>query len=115
VMMSTAYYARMDRRNPAAFSRFIIGQVLRGDLGFHGVVISDDLASARQVSRWTYGQRAVKFVRAGGNVVLTVDPRTLPAMYRAVLTAAHTRASFRHKVDQSALRILRLKEDRGLL
>jgi beta-N-acetylhexosaminidase len=115
VMMSTAYYARMDRRNPAAFSQFIIGQVLRGDLGFHGVVISDDLASARQVSRWTYGQRAVKFVRAGGNVVLTVDPRTLPAMYRAVLTAAHTRESFRHKVDQSALRILRLKEDRGLL
>jgi beta-N-acetylhexosaminidase len=54
-------------------------------------------------------------VRAGGNVVLTVDPRTLPAMYRAVLTAAHTRKSFRKKVDQSALRILRLKEDRGLL
>jgi beta-N-acetylhexosaminidase len=67
------------------------------------------------VSRWSYGQRAVKFVRAGGNVVLTVDPRTLPAMYRAVLAAAHTRQSFRSKVDRSALRILRLKEDRGLL
>jgi beta-N-acetylhexosaminidase len=115
VMMSTAYYTRMDRRNPAAFSRFIIGQVLRGDLGFRGVVISDDLASARQVSRWSYGQRAVKFVRAGGNVVLTVDPTTLPAMYRAVLGAAHSRKSFRHKVDRSALRILRLKEARGLL
>jgi beta-N-acetylhexosaminidase len=115
VMMSTAYYSRMDRRNPAAFSRFIIGEILRGDLGFRGVVISDDLASARQVSRWSYGQRAVKFVRAGGNVVLTVDPNTLPAMYHAVLDAARTRRSFRMKVDQSALRILRLKEDRGLL
>ena len=115
VMMSTAYYSRIDRRNPAAFSPFIIGEVLRGDLGFRGVVISDDLAAARQVSRWSHGQRAVKFVRAGGNVVLTVDPKTVPAMYRAVLHAARTHKTFRTSVDQSALRVLRLKEDRGLL
>jgi beta-N-acetylhexosaminidase len=115
VMMSTAFYTRLDRRNPAAFSRFIIGRVLRGDLGFRGVVISDDLASARQVSRWTHAQRAVKFVRAGGNVVLTVDPKTLPAMYDAVLAAARNQKDFRAKVNRSALRVLRLKEDRGLL
>jgi beta-N-acetylhexosaminidase len=115
IMMSTAYYSRIDARHPAAFSRFIIGRMLRGDLGFHGVVISDDLGSARQVSRWSYGQRAVKFVRAGGNVVLTVDPRTLPPMYGAVLAAARASEPFRSKVTSSALRVLRLKERRGLL
>src|SRR5690349_5910192 len=85
VMMSLAYYQLIDAKNPAAFSARIIRKVLRGDLGFHGVVISDDLANAQQVARWTPGMRAVKFLAAGGDLVLTVNPKTLPAMYAAVL------------------------------
>jgi beta-N-acetylhexosaminidase len=115
VMMSTAYYSRIDTKNPAAFSPFIINTVLRGDLGFSGVVISDDLANARQVSRWSWGQRAVKFVRAGGNVVLTVNPDSLPAMYAAVLTRAKNSPAFRAQVKSSALKVLQAKEARHLL
>jgi beta-N-acetylhexosaminidase len=115
VMMSTAYYPRMDRRNPAAFSSFIIRRVLRGDLGFRGVVISDDLSNAEQVARWPVAVRAIKFIRAGGDMVLTVNPATLPAMYDAVLHRARHHAAFRAKVVRAALRVLRVKEDRGLL
>jgi len=113
--MSTAYYSRLDKTHPAAFSRFVIGTMLRGDLGFKGAVISDDLASARQVARWSYGGRAVRFIRAGGDVVLTVNPAALPAMYRAVLSRARTDAGFRAKVDRAALRVLRTKEAHHLL
>jgi beta-N-acetylhexosaminidase len=115
VMVSLAYYHRLDPRNPAAFSGFVIKRMLRGDLGFRGVVVSDDLADARQVSPWTPGARAAKFVAAGGDLVLTVSPTVLPAMYRAVLTKAQHDASFRAEVDACALRVLRLKEKRGLL
>ena len=115
VMMATAYYTRMDKKNPAAFSPFIINTVLRHDLGFGGAVISDDLASARQVSGWSYGARAVKFLSAGGSVVLAVNPGALPAMYRAVLARAKTHAGFRAKVNRAALLVLRVKERRHLL
>ena len=115
VMMSLAYYHRLDPKNPAAFSRFVIDRMLRGDLGFRGVVVSDDLADARQVSPWGYGARAVKFLTAGGDLVLTVNPKALPAMYRAVLDKAQHDATFRADVDASALRVLRVKEERGLL
>ncbi|NUR06838.1 MAG: glycoside hydrolase family 3 protein [Nocardioidaceae bacterium] len=115
VMMSTAYYHRLDPKHPAAFSPFVINRMLRGDLGFTGVVISDDLANARQVSGWSYGARAVKFVNAGGNLVLTVDPASLPGMYQAVLDRAAHDAAFRAKVNASARRVLLLKQDRGLL
>jgi beta-N-acetylhexosaminidase len=115
VMMSTAYYSRMDRRNPAAFSPYIIRTVLRGDLGFRGVVISDDLANARQVSRWSYGDRAVRFLAAGGDMVLIVNPSALPAMYEAVLSRAQRNATFRAKVDRAALRVLQTKDKRHLL
>ncbi len=115
VMMSTAVYTRLDARNPAAFSRFVIGTVLRGDLGFRGVVISDDLGNARQVSPWSWGRRAVKFLAAGGNLVLTVNPASLPAMYGAVLDRARHHPAFRARVDASALKVLAAKQSRGLL
>src|SRR4051794_12456204 len=41
VMMSTAIYSKIDPARPAAFSHAVIGTVLRGDLNFKGVVISD--------------------------------------------------------------------------
>ena len=115
VMMSTAYYPRLDRANPAAFSRFTIRTLLRRDLGFRGVVVSDDLAHARQVARWRPAARAVKFIRAGGDLVLTVDPATLPAMYHAVLSRARTNEAFRATIDRAAMRVLRLKQHQQLL
>jgi beta-N-acetylhexosaminidase len=115
VMMSSAYYTRLDRRRPAAFSPFIIGKVLRGDLGFRGVVISDDLANAKQVARWTPGQRAVRFVGAGGDIVLSVDPAPVPQMYRAVVERARSNQHFRSLVKSAALRVLRAKSAHGLL
>lgn len=115
VMMSTAIYRRLDPRRPAAFSPFVIGTMLRHDLGFRGVVVSDDLGSARQVAAWRPGARALAFVGAGGDLVLTVDPATLPAMYDAVLARARHRPHFRSLVDAAALRVLRLKQHHHLL
>jgi beta-N-acetylhexosaminidase len=115
VMMSTAFYARLDPKRPAAFSPFVIRTMLRGDLGFRGVVISDDLARARQVASFSPAARALRFIAAGGDMVLTVDPGPLPAMYGAVLDRARDRKSFRAKVNAAALRVLRAKQDRHLL
>jgi beta-N-acetylhexosaminidase len=115
VMMSTAYYTHLDPRWPAAFSPFVVGTVLRGDLGFRGVVISDDLARARQVASFSPAGRALRFIGAGGDIVLTVDADPLPAMYDAVLDRARASDTFRAKVNASALRVLRAKDRQGLL
>ena len=45
-MVSSAYYAKIDADHRAAFSTVVIGSMLRRDLDFAGVVISDDLAAA---------------------------------------------------------------------
>ena len=115
VMVSLAYYRHIDPRRPAAFSPVVIGSMLRGDLGFGGVVVSDDLANARQVAGWRPGVRAVRFLGAGGDLVLTVNPSTLPAMYDAVVHRARSHAGFRARVEAAALRVLTLKQHRGLL
>lgn len=115
VMMSTARYTRLDPERPAAFSPYVIGTLLRGDLGFDGVVISDDLAHAEQVAGVPPAQRAVRFLSAGGDLVLSVDPAPVPAMYRAVLRRARIDAAFRDLVRASALRVLTVKQEQGLL
>lgn len=114
VMVSTAYYSRLDPRNPAAFSPFVVGTILRGDLGFTGVVISDSLG-AKQVLGWRPGRRALRFFRAGGDMALVTDPKVLPAMYSAVLDLARTSTTFRAKLDRAVLRVLLAKKHRHLL
>ena len=50
-----------------------------------------------------------------GDLVLTVDPGRLPAMYDAVLSSARSDAGFRARVREAALRVLQLKQTRGFL
>ncbi len=115
VMMSTAYYQLIDAAHPAAFSVRIIGGLLRAAMGFHGVVISDDLGNARQVAAWSPGRRAIDFLNAGGDLVLTVNASVVPAMVQAVSAAAASSAAFRAKVDAAALSVLTAKQAQGLI
>ncbi len=115
VMMSSAYYHLIDPDRPAAFSPTIIGSMLRGQLGFRGVVISDDLGSAKQVAAWSPGQRAVNFLNAGGDMVLTVDPSLIPSMVGTVSALAASDAAFRAEVNAAALLVLKVKQARGLI
>lgn len=115
VMMSTAVYSRIDARNPAAFSSTIVTGLLRTTLGFHGVVISDDLGAAKQVSSYSVGDRAVRFVSAGGDMVLTVTPSQAHAMEAAILARMAASPGFTRQVNAAVLRVLQAKHDRGLL
>lgn len=115
VMMSTAIYTRIDPAHPAAFSRTIVTGMLRGDLHFTGVIISDDLGAAKQVAGVPIASRAVGFIGAGGDMVLTVDATQAPAMTQAVLARARTDTAFRALVDAAALRVLQAKQALGLL
>jgi beta-N-acetylhexosaminidase len=114
-MVSTAIYARIDPGVPAAFSRTIVTGMLRGDLGYRGVIISDDLGAAAQVRNVSAGQRAIRFVAAGGDVVLTVDASLAGAMTHALIARARNSAAFRRRVDAAALTVLQAKQAAGLL
>ncbi len=115
VMMSTAIYSLIDSSQPAAFSSTIITGMLRQQLGFGGVVISDDLGAAKQVAAYPPGERAVDFIAAGGDIVLTVTPDVIAAMTAAVLARVGTDPTFAKQVDAAALRVLEAKDARGLL
>ncbi|MFM6848771.1 MAG: glycoside hydrolase family 3 N-terminal domain-containing protein [Terrabacter sp.] len=115
LMVSSAVYSRIDAARPAVFSPTVVTGMIRGDLHFTGVVISDDLGAARAVQAWSPGQRALNFLGAGGDIVLTVDPAVIPAMVNAVTARVATSATLRARVNAAALRVLTLKAANGML
>ncbi len=114
VMVSSARYTRIDAANPALWSSVVIDGMLRGDLGWQGVVVSDDLGVAVQVASVPAGERAVRFVEAGGDLAVTVDPQLADDMAGALATRAGSDPAFAAKVKASTLRVLELKAHRQL-
>jgi beta-N-acetylhexosaminidase len=115
VMMSSATYDLIDPVNQAAFSPATVTDLLRGRLGFTGVVISDDLGAALAVQEISPGQRAVRFLAAGGTLVLTVDPAAFPEMLAAVRERAAANPEFAEVVDAAVRTALLAKARAGLL
>ncbi|GAA3752113.1 glycoside hydrolase family 3 protein [Microbacterium kribbense] len=111
VMAATAIYQKIDPSAPAAFSPKIITGLLRGTLGFDGVVITDDLSAAAAVAGWTPAQRALLAIGAGCDIVLvSSEVSVLPEMYDAVLSAAQSDPGFAAKVDAAARRVVTAKQ-----
>lgn len=114
IMVSSAIYNHIDASQPAVFSTSTIVW-LRHTLGFTGLIISDDLGDAVAMSPYSYATRAVNFFNAYGNVLLTVDPSTVPAMVNAVVSLAQTNHSFADKIWTASQRVLTAKQQLGLL
>jgi beta-N-acetylhexosaminidase len=114
VMIALATYTRIDPAHVAAFSSGIIGTVLRGALGFRGVIMSDSLTAAA-VSAMPPGERAIDFLLAGGDLIVARSASAMVAMVTAVQARTATYASFANLVDAAALLVLEAKQSAGLL
>lgn len=114
VMVSTARYPRIDPDNQAIFSRAIVTELLRGRLGWGGVVITDDVGAAQSVAAVPVGDRATRFVAAGGDIVLTARGSDIAPMQRALVDRAESDPAFAEQLDAAVLRVLTLKTARGL-
>lgn len=115
VMISSASYPRLDAHNVAAFSPAIVTGLLRGRLGFHGLVMSDDLGAAVAVAGVPAGQRAVRFVAAGGDLVLTIKASDAAPMAAALTDRAQHDRAFAARLTDAATHVVAAKKRAGLL
>jgi beta-N-acetylhexosaminidase len=115
VMIALATYTQIDAARMAIFSPAVIQGLLRGKLGFTGVVISDDVGQAVQVQGVPAGDRAESFLAAGGDMITSQSLGPAELMARAVLARAGSDAAFRAVVATAALKVLAAKQDYGLL
>lgn len=97
---------------PATVSSVLIEELLRADLGFDGIVMTDalDMGAVRDQDR---SELAIQSVEAGVDILLA--PPDLAVVHAGLVDAVVTERISEARLDASVLRILRLKDRLGLL
>lgn len=113
IMSAHVVMPKLDpSRDPATLSHRILTGLLREELGFDGVISTDALDMAGVRKKYGDAEVAVRAVLAGADILLM--PPNLPKAYEAVLKAVRSGRISEDRIDESVLRILRLKEKRGV-
>lgn len=110
VMVAHILYPKLDPDKPASLSEVIIGQQLRGDMGFKGVVITDDLTMGAIVKNYTLAAAAIDTVLAGSDILLVAhEYKNEQAVRTALLSSVKNGTIKETRIDESVYRILSLK------
>lgn len=106
VMVGHLRVASLDASQPATYSPALIDGLLRRELGFSGVVVTDALrmGGARE---YPPGEAAVRAILAGADILLM--PSDLAATQQGLLAAVETGRLSKGRLDESVRRVLRLK------
>jgi beta-N-acetylhexosaminidase len=115
VMVSLASYPRIDPHHLAVFSSRTMRTLLRERMHFGGVIISDDMGAAVAVASLSPAARAIAFLSAGGDMILSDSLPAAAAMDTAVLAKMKRDPAFRSVADSAVMRILAAKQTYGLL
>jgi beta-N-acetylhexosaminidase len=115
VMVALASYPRIDPAHLAAFSPIVMRTMLRQQMRFGGVIVSDDLGAAVAVAGTSPAARAVGFLAAGGDMITSVSLPVAAVMEAAVLGQVEHDPAFRSVVDSAVMRVLAAKQAYGLL
>ncbi len=97
---------------PATLSPAIVTGLLRHDLGFHGLTVTDALLMKAITDEYGVGQSAVLAVEAGADVLL--DPKSVEVTIDSVVQAVRTGRITRERIEASVRRLLTLKARLGL-
>ncbi|WP_131743061.1 glycoside hydrolase family 3 protein [Actinomadura roseirufa] len=103
----------LDRSGgPSTLSRTVLTGLLRGALGYRGVIVTDSLEMAGARRRFGDAEVPVRAIAAGADQLLM--PPSLPRAYAAVLAAVRTGRIPVRRLDESVARVILLKQRRGL-
>jgi beta-N-acetylhexosaminidase len=115
VMLSHARYPALDRNRIASQSRAIVTGLLRRELGFDGVIVTDSIEAQAVLDRSGVARAAERSIRAGADLILTTGSASWSQIHPWLLRRARASAAFRERVRDSAARVLSLKRRLGLL
>lgn len=114
VMTSHALYPAYDPDRIASQSAVLIERVLRRELGFEGVVVTDSIEAQAVIARSNVAVAAERAVEAGTDLVLMTGSGSWNEIYPRLLRRARASAGFRARVREAAGRVIALKRRLGL-
>ena len=106
IMASHAVYPALDDERIASQSPAVVEDLLRDELGFEGVVMTDSLEAQAVQDVTDVEEAALASAEAGVDVILTTGRGSYIRVYRALLERARQDQAFRERVRASATRVL---------
>ena len=110
VMVGHARYPALDRFRIASQSRPIVERLLRDELGFRGVVVTDSLEAQASLATGSITQVSERALRAGVDLLLLTGRGSYRLVYAHLLAAAKRSPELRARVREAAARVLALKQ-----
>ena len=93
---------------PSTLSPMILGDILRGRLGFKGVIITDSMGMGAITQQYSPEEAAIVAIEAGVDIVL--DPADYVSAFEAVVSAVESGRISMARIDESVSRVLELKK-----
>jgi beta-N-acetylhexosaminidase len=103
----------IDAEYPASLSSVFINDLLRNELGFTGIVMTDDLRMKSMSQKYTSAAVAVRAIGAGCDIIQT--PENFVEAANAVIQAVKKGEISEDRINDSVLKILNKKSEIGIL
>ena len=110
IMVSHAMYPQIDPDHPSSISKAIITDWLRKDMGYNGVVVTDDMDMGALAKHYTFGDMAVQSILAGSDILLVChEYEHMQEAYNGLMKAVKDGRISKERLDESVKRILLMK------
>lgn len=110
IMVSHAMYPQIDADHPSSLSKVIITNWLRKDMGYNGVVVTDDMDMGALAKHYTFGDMAVQSILAGSDILLVChEYEHMQEAYNGLMKAVKDGRISKERLDESVKRILLMK------
>ena len=115
IMVSHAVYPQIDPDHPSSLSKAIITDWLRKDMGYNGVVVTDDMDMGALAKHYTFGDMAVQSILAGSDILLVChEYEHMQEAYNGLMKAVKDGRISKERLDESVKRILLMKMSRSI-
>jgi beta-N-acetylhexosaminidase len=116
VMVTHEIVGAVDPTLPSTLSNKVVTGILRNELGFQGVIMTDSLSMSGITAYTSEYQAAADAIEAGADIVMgAATPEDVSAMYASIKQALSSGALTNARIDDSVRRILMMKYSMGLL
>lgn len=110
ILVSHLKYPALDEEYPASLSSKIMTDLLRNELGYKGIIITDDIEMGAVANHNDFRSIGVKAVKAGADIVLVChEYKHQQEVYLALLDAVNSGEISQERIDESVKRIIKVK------
>lgn len=110
ILVSHLKYPALDEEYPASLSSKIMTDLLRNELGYKGIIITDDMEMGAVANHNDFRSIGVKAIKAGADIVLVChEYQHQQEVYLGLLDAVNSGEISQERIDESVKRIIKVK------